>query len=209
VRQPLKASDLRAIGVLVVVLSVSVLARAGRSEWRARGAAVAVAHEAGARSGGVPRRSASRRDGTAFRRDGKLDLNRATEAELGLLPRVGPKLAARIAAERASRGGFSDPSELLVVSGIGPRVLEAIQAAAYVGQTKGPRDSGIGLARDSEVKDPLGADRGGDVDGVHGKAGAVLEEGEHDAAEVEADEPRSREPAVDAHRSVEPRLRDR
>lgn len=51
--------------------------------------------------------------------DGRLDLNRATAAELEELPGVGPVLAGRIVAYRDEHGPFGDPVELRAVSGIG------------------------------------------------------------------------------------------
>ena len=57
-------------------------------------------------------------------RDGeRLDLNRATPAELELLPRVGPAIAARIVAGRP----FSSVDELRRVRGIGARTLETLR----------------------------------------------------------------------------------
>jgi len=42
----------------------------------------------------------------------RVDLATAGEAELRLLPGVGPRLARRIAAERAARGAFASPEDL-------------------------------------------------------------------------------------------------
>ena len=63
---------------------------------------------AGAVSGGVARR---------------VDLNRATPAELEALPGVGPALAGRIVAFRDSVGRFRRPEQLDSVRGIGPALL--------------------------------------------------------------------------------------
>jgi competence ComEA-like helix-hairpin-helix protein len=54
------------------------------------------------------------RDGQSF------DLNRASAEDFRLLPGVGPKLAARIVAERERRGGFRRAEDLREVRGIGP-----------------------------------------------------------------------------------------
>ena len=51
---------------------------------------------------------------------GKLNLNRATAAELDGLPGVGPVLAKRIIEYRSSNGRFGSVDELRKVSGIGP-----------------------------------------------------------------------------------------
>ena len=59
---------------------------------------------------------------------GTLDPDRASARELERLPGIGPALAARIVADRNSRGPFRAPEALLRVSGIGPRTLERIRA---------------------------------------------------------------------------------
>lgn len=59
---------------------------------------------------------------------GLLDPDRASAAQLTRLPGIGPTLAARIVADRESRGPFRTPEALLRVSGIGPRTLERIRA---------------------------------------------------------------------------------
>ncbi|MDR1157339.1 MAG: helix-hairpin-helix domain-containing protein [Oscillospiraceae bacterium] len=50
-----------------------------------------------------------------------VNINRATAEELTDLPGVGPVLAERIIAWRTEHGGFSDPSQLMEVSGIGEK----------------------------------------------------------------------------------------
>lgn len=56
-----------------------------------------------------------------------LDLNRATEEELRLLPGVGPAIAGRILALRERRGGFGSADDLLEVRGIGPATIERLR----------------------------------------------------------------------------------
>lgn len=63
----------------------------------------------------------------------RLDLNRATEAELADLPGIGPALAARIAAHRDAVGPFAEWSDLERVSGIGPSLRRRLEAAARLG----------------------------------------------------------------------------
>lgn len=84
---------------------------------------------------GAELQSASVRSGTARQLSGPaplaspaavLDLNRATVEELVALPGVGPVIAERIVALRASRGRFADIAELEEVSGVGPKSLERI-----------------------------------------------------------------------------------
>lgn len=55
-----------------------------------------------------------------------LDLNHATVEELLALPGVGPIIAERIVALRASRGRFADVAELEEVPGVGSKSLERI-----------------------------------------------------------------------------------
>lgn len=63
---------------------------------------------------------------------GPIALNRATEAELVCLPGVGPRLAARIAADRASRGGYREVKDLERVAGIGPALLARLAGSVVV-----------------------------------------------------------------------------
>jgi len=58
---------------------------------------------------------------------GRLDVDRATGAEFERLPGIGPALAARIIADRSSRGPFSTPEGLLRVRGIGPKTLDRLR----------------------------------------------------------------------------------
>jgi competence protein ComEA len=61
-----------------------------------------------------------------------IDVNRATVDELQSLPGVGPKLARRIADERAKRP-FTSIDDLRRVSGIGPKTLEKLRPVVTVG----------------------------------------------------------------------------
>ncbi len=53
----------------------------------------------------------------------KIDINTATLAELDILPRIGPTLAARIIADREANGPFSSLDDLDRVPGIGPKTI--------------------------------------------------------------------------------------
>jgi competence ComEA-like helix-hairpin-helix protein len=67
-------------------------------------------------------------------RDGKpIDLNRATHAELELLPGIGPRLAQRILDARRERGQFGDVADLADVSGIGPAKLATLARLTCAG----------------------------------------------------------------------------
>lgn len=54
---------------------------------------------------------------------GKINLNKATAAQLETLPGIGPVLAQRIIAYRGQQGWFRRPEDLLNVSGIGPKTF--------------------------------------------------------------------------------------
>jgi competence ComEA-like helix-hairpin-helix protein len=61
-------------------------------------------------------------------RDGEpLDLNRASAAELELLPGVGPRLAREIVDARTRQGGFANIDALDAVRGIGPKKLAKLR----------------------------------------------------------------------------------
>jgi competence ComEA-like helix-hairpin-helix protein len=64
---------------------------------------------------------------------GRVDLNRATAAELETLPRIGPALAARIVADRSARGSFARIEDLDRVKGIGPAILAALADEVVAG----------------------------------------------------------------------------
>lgn len=62
----------------------------------------------------------------------KIDINTAAQAELELLPGVGPALAARIIEERARGGRFTRVEDLGRVRGIGPKTIERLRAHVRV-----------------------------------------------------------------------------
>lgn len=61
-----------------------------------------------------------------------LNLNTATQAELELLPGIGPVLAQAILDYRDSFGGFSSKEQLKEVSGIGEKRYAAVEALITV-----------------------------------------------------------------------------
>lgn len=63
----------------------------------------------------------------------RVDVNRATAAELEALPGIGPVLAERVVAHRAEHGPFASVDALTAVSGIGPRVLDGLRDHVAVG----------------------------------------------------------------------------
>ncbi len=64
---------------------------------------------------------------TAMEAGLQVDLNRATQAELEQLPRIGPRTAERIVAFRTARGGFRRVEDLMLVQGIGEKTLERLR----------------------------------------------------------------------------------
>lgn len=64
----------------------------------------------------------------------RIDLNRASRAELLQVPGIGPTLADQIEEQRRQRGAFRHVDELLQVRGIGPATLQRIRPWLYVSQ---------------------------------------------------------------------------
>jgi competence protein ComEA len=62
----------------------------------------------------------------------KLDLNVASEQELGLVPGIGPGLARALVEGRTRRGPFKTWDDVDQVTGIGPSKLEALKASAEI-----------------------------------------------------------------------------
>lgn len=60
----------------------------------------------------------------------RIDVNSAEEAQLDLLPGIGPRLAARIVEERRTEGSFASLDELMRVAGLGPRLVERLRPYA-------------------------------------------------------------------------------
>jgi competence protein ComEA len=58
--------------------------------------------------------------------DGRVDLNRATAAELETLPGIGPARAAEIVRHRDEHGPFREPGDLRAVPGIGEKTFQRL-----------------------------------------------------------------------------------
>jgi competence protein ComEA len=65
--------------------------------------------------------------------DGRIDLNAADAAALDTLPRIGPAMAQRIIEWRESNGPISSVDDLLAVSGIGTKTVEALRPLVVQG----------------------------------------------------------------------------
>lgn len=77
------------------------------------------------------------RDSKTPTRIGKLiDVNSATQAELELLPDVGPALAKRIIEYRTKHGAFVNLASLDKVTGVGPKTLEKLKDRVTFGKVK-------------------------------------------------------------------------
>lgn len=64
--------------------------------------------------------------------DMRIDLNRASVAEMTLLPGIGPRLAEGIVADRAAHGAYRCLDDLTRVRWVGPVLLERIAPYAVV-----------------------------------------------------------------------------
>lgn len=63
----------------------------------------------------------------------RIDVNRASAAELALLPGIGPALAGRIVEDRERNGPFATLDDLVRVRGIGPAILAGLADEAFAG----------------------------------------------------------------------------
>lgn len=66
------------------------------------------------------------------KREGKINLNRATKQELMSLPRIGTTIADSIIAYRTKHGGFKDIEELKKVKGIGTKTFEILKGEVSI-----------------------------------------------------------------------------
>lgn len=65
--------------------------------------------------------------------DGRMDINAASLQQLQLLPGIGESLAQRIIDYRTENGDFAAIEDLMKVSGIGEKKLEALKPYVKVG----------------------------------------------------------------------------
>jgi competence ComEA-like helix-hairpin-helix protein len=95
------------------------------AELRARSAAIQAGEAERPRKAGMRGRTSQVEAATSVPAGPppRVNLNRATAAELEALPGIGPALAARIVAWRDSAGRFSRAEQLDSVKGVGPALL--------------------------------------------------------------------------------------
>lgn len=84
-------------------------------------------------SAGVSGAPAATSGGSGAAVGGKVDLNRATVAELDALPGVGPSTAQKIVDDREANGPFKKVEDLMRVSGIGQKKFDALKDLITVG----------------------------------------------------------------------------
>ena len=78
----------------------------------------------------------------------RIDVDVASAEDLTRLPRIGAGLAARIVADRDTRGAFGTLDQLERVSGIGPGLLEAVRPhATFSGRSTHPGTDRRGRVR--------------------------------------------------------------
>ncbi len=70
--------------------------------------------------------------------DLRIDVNSADEAELILLPGIGPRLSERIVLDRATHGPFEGLDDLQRVRMIGPVTVQRIEPLAFAGSIDEP-----------------------------------------------------------------------
>ncbi len=76
--------------------------------------------------------AASSNASTEYLTANPVDLNKATQAELEVLPGVGPKMAERILAYRVENGGFKSVDQLDEVKGIGEKRMATLKSLVKV-----------------------------------------------------------------------------
>ena len=119
-----------AIVSLLLLAAFVALARRGDAAYAARTAQLTASVDAGhgREPGDRPGRGrAPGAEAVALRDGAAMDVNRASAAELELLPGVGPRLAAEIVRVRERAGPFRAPEALRSVRGIGPKKLAKLR----------------------------------------------------------------------------------
>lgn len=121
------ADERRAVLVLALLAAAGGIVRVARSPAAPPGSALLAPQLA---AGDIARQAALSRRAADLARPllpgERVDVDRAALEELERLPRVGRKLAERIAAEREANGPFGGLDALRRVSGVGPAMLAGL-----------------------------------------------------------------------------------
>ena len=149
-RHSVDATPLSAEALALQLVAVDSAQRAGRHSQRGGGGGARSRRPRGQRSAagtdssapdvltptaaGAQRDSPPRRTGRSAGRTtaqqnltlGPVDLDRADSASLERLPRIGPALAARIVADRSTKGPFGSLGGFQRVRGIGPKLAQSL-----------------------------------------------------------------------------------
>jgi competence protein ComEA len=83
-----------------------------------------------------------------------LDINRASKAELRLLPGIGDALAQRVVEHRQRNGPFRNVESLRQVAGFGPKTLDRLRPLLFVSHVEP-----FGANEESEMVKPAGKSR--------------------------------------------------
>ena len=105
-----------------------------------------------ARKAGLRKSKREKKQKTAPKPLGPLDLDVATEKEIEALRHVGPALAKRIIADRDSFGPFGSMEGLTRVKGIGLSMVEKLDSAVTFSLV--PRPTNTVISRRSKVRKP-------------------------------------------------------
>jgi competence protein ComEA len=90
-----------------------------------------------------------------------IDLNHASQAELQLLPGLGPKMAERIDAYRILYGRYRSVDDLRKVPGIGPKTIERLRPWLIVSGTTRPSTASSPAPAESMRRDRIELPRPG------------------------------------------------
>ena len=126
---------------LIILLGISLLPRAAGIVSGSRAAQTPAPSGFGRdESGAGPKRpdTAAPSQGRLFLLGHRLNLNRATPADLTLLPRIGPKRAEKILKARSRRHGFRSVDELSEIPGLGPVLVDGLRPLVWCGDRTSP-----------------------------------------------------------------------
>jgi competence protein ComEA len=131
-----RATPLAGAGVLLAMLGLVALAAAGHPDAQATTVDAGDARvPEGPKPGRTPSRVPEPSEGARALLEGRpMDLNRASQEDLRLLPRIGPTLAERIDDDRRERGEYGQLDDLARVSGVGEATVEGLRALACAGR---------------------------------------------------------------------------